>query len=136
MNFNLSCFTVSDLVNYFETNETYPKVIAYFSHSTLVHLFLASLGAVKNSQHLLSTNYSDMKMRNYRSSKTAPFATNIAVVKYLCNETSGTSSSKIQFLLNTKPMDIEWCSNGLCDWLEVQRKLKQFKDCENTFCPK
>lgn len=137
-NLKLACFTVVDLIKHLETNDTYPKVIAYFSHSTLVHLFMAALAAETNQHHLLAANYLDMKDRNYRSSRTAPFATNVAVIKYNCNETlsGGQISTKIMFLLNGKPLDIDWCTDGLCDWLKVLRKLKQFSDCENTFCQK
>lgn len=43
---------------------------------------------------------------------------------------------KVQFFLNEKPIDFEWCNIGLCDLSMVLEKYKDFlnADCASMYC--
>lgn len=43
---------------------------------------------------------------------------------------------KALFLYNEKPLPLEWCQNGLCDWSEVKEQYSFFTSdsCRNLYC--
>lgn len=59
-----------------------PKVVAYFTQSATIQLFLTALGTFKDNEALRADNYQQQQRRNWRSSEVSPFASNLAVIKY------------------------------------------------------
>lgn len=81
INSKIMCAAVKDMVRHLQKEEN-PKVVAYFSHSSAIQLFLVALGYAKDNEPLRADNFQHMKYRKYRTSTLSPFASNIAVVKY------------------------------------------------------
>lgn len=93
-----------------------------------------SLQYAKDDTNLRADNFEQMKNRKFKTSVLSPFASNIAVVKYDCATDS--KRHKVQFFLNEKPMNFDWCNIGLCDLELVVEKYRNFlnADCSNLFC--
>lgn len=130
----IQCEAVQDLFKHLKSNDT-PNVIVYFAHSATIRLFLTSLGIGKDNSQLRADNFEQMENRNYRLSRLVPFASNLAAVKYDCAD--GTKlETKIQFLLNEKPVYFDWCDGSFCNWDNVQENYKHFvnANCSQTFC--
>lgn len=133
MNLRLACPTFVDMINHLNNNDTSsPKVILYFTHSTLIYLLLTMLGTINDATMLRSDNYEDMQYRKFQSSKICPFGSNIAAIKYECDD----STEKVLFLHNQKRLNISGCNSGLCNWSDFKFKHEEFinGDCEAMFC--
>lgn len=136
LNSQLTCELVQDMLTKLENNperEEGPTVSAYFAHSSTFQLFLTGLGVAVQDTPLRADNYADMTDRQWMTSTISPFATNMALVRYECAE-----GVKIQFLLNERPLLLDWCSaDGLCDWLDVQDQYTDISaaTCSTFFCP-
>lgn len=137
----LDCYTVTDMLEHLSSDQKQPKVIAYFVHSTLLYTFLTALDIAKDSEPLLADNIDRMTNRKFKSSEILPFSANFAAVEYKCNGNVSSSSTadqyKIMFLLNQKPINIDWCQpNGFCNLADVQKALSKFNrdNCSNLFC--
>lgn len=130
---NLACSAVSDMLNFFEADESY-KVTAYLAHSATIQLFLTAMGAGRDSELLLADNYDRMQSRKYRSSENTPFAANVAAIKYECPNDA--ESTKIMLTVNQKPIDLPLCKEGLCNWTDLKREYARFTgaDCAKIFC--
>lgn len=115
-----------------DDNRSKPKVILYFTHSTLIYLMLTLFGTIDDSTALRADNYKEMEHRKFQSSKICPFGSNIAAVKYVCSD----FSEKVLFLHNQKRLNISWCNDGLCNWNELKSRYLQYVDgdCEKIFC--
>lgn len=113
-----------------------PTTFAYFGHATTFQLFLTSLGIPLHSDTpLRADNYPEMANRSWMTSKISPFATNLAVLRFDCAD-----GAKVQFVLNQKPLQLDWCSSseGLCTLQELRSRAAKFttEDCATYFCPK
>ncbi|KAG5676678.1 hypothetical protein PVAND_006495 [Polypedilum vanderplanki] len=133
INSKLMCAAVQDMLRTLQS-EHLPKTVAYFTHASAIQLFLTALGYAKDNDALRADNYNQMKNRQFRSSVLSPFASNLAVVKYDCPEER--ERHKVQFFLNERPIDFEWCNIGLCDLREVLNRYRHFLDgdCKNMYC--
>ncbi|XP_058121846.1 multiple inositol polyphosphate phosphatase 1 [Anopheles ziemanni] len=128
----LACHAMADMLKHLKSREE-PTVVAYFTHDSQIQLLLAALGAKKDSTPPRADNYPFMKYRQYRSSD-IPFAANIAAVKYQCAEQR--EPERVIFFLNEKPLMLDWCNVGLCNWSDVERKFQRFTDgnCDRMYC--
>lgn len=133
LNPNIPCEAVKDMMKHLKSRDL-PKAVAYFGHSASIQLFLTALGAAKDFDALTADNYVNMMRRKYRTSLLAPFASNVAAIKYECPQE--VERNKVMFFLNEKPLEFGWCKVGLCDWSDVEEKYKKYvnADCPNTFC--
>ncbi|KAL1402333.1 hypothetical protein pipiens_006141 [Culex pipiens pipiens] len=104
---DLACFTMADMMRHLGQAAGNPSVIAYFCHESIIQLFLVALGAKKDPNPLRSDNYEAMRKRQFRTSEWTPFAANVAVVRYQCNDV--VSPVKIKFFLNEKGLMFDWC---------------------------
>lgn len=132
LNKRLSCSLVQDLLANLGSTDG-PTTSAYFSHSTMVQLFLTGLGYTESQlgNPLRADNYDKMADRTFSTSVNSPLASHVAAVRYDCTE-----GTKIQFLLNERPLQLSWCTNGLCDWKAVQEKFAEVdsKTCSTYQC--
>lgn len=62
------------------------------------------------------------------------FATNMAAIKYDCPNEEVTE--KVLFLYNEKPMEMEGCVKGLCNWDDIKSKFAKYTNgnCRDVFC--
>lgn len=133
INENIACAAVADLMKHLESKEK-PQVIGYFTHSSTVQLLLVALGVAKDREALRADNYLDMSRRKWKVSEIGPFGANLAAIKYDCPNES--ERNKVMFFLNEKPVDLDWCRVGLCNWSDVKRHYEHFQtdNCAQTFC--
>ncbi|XP_078035092.1 multiple inositol polyphosphate phosphatase 1 [Augochlora pura] len=104
--------------------------VFYFTHSSMLQLFLTTLGVAEDSTPLTASNYEAKQDRKWRTSYLAPFAANLAAVFYRCD-----SANKVRFYLNEKPLELEGCEQGVCDWEFLKNKLKTPGfNCNIDFC--
>lgn len=132
MNLRLGCSTFVDMTKRLDENHSPPKVILYFTHSTLIYLMLTLFGTINDSSALRADNYKKMEHRKFQSSKICPFGSNIAAVKYVCSDLS----EKVLFMHNQKRLNISWCDDGVCDWNDFKSRYFEYVygDCETIFC--
>lgn len=132
----IGCITLQDMFNHFEKLENgntseEPRGIFYFSHNVAVELLLRTMGLAEDSSPLTASNFQSKRdNRKWRTATLAPFAANLAAVFYKCD-----SSNKVRFYLNEKPLDIEGCEMGVCDWEYLKKKLGSTAfNCNVDFC--
>lgn len=136
INTNISCLTVSDMLQQLQSSDNSPKVIAYFAHSTLIHLFLTTLGVLKDDEPIRADNYNRMHSRKYKSSEAVPFSANFAAIKYECPNDKH-DKDKVLFVLNQKPLKMNWCTGRFCNLSDLKKMYNDgFKPehCEKNFC--
>lgn len=133
INENIQCAAVADMMKHLESKEQ-PQVVSYFTHSSAVQLLLVALGIAKDREALRADNYLSNSRRRWKSSEIGPFGANLAVIKYDCP--SDTERVKIMFFLNEKPVDLDWCRVGLCNWSDVKQHYEKFQsgNCDQTYC--
>lgn len=113
-----------------------PKVIAYFAHSTLIHLFLTTLGVLKDDEPPRADNYYRMHSRKYKSSEAVPFSANFAAIKYECPNDKH-DKNKVMFVLNQKPLKMNWCNGRFCNLSDLKKMYNSRftpEHCEQNFC--
>lgn len=86
------------------------------------------MGAFEDEKKLTAQNFQKMVERKWSTSKMSPFAGNLAAVRY--------DNDKIKFFLNEELLELNWCTNGVCDLGQLKNQYKQFNNCEKTACPK
>uniref|UniRef100_A0A182TS74 Multiple inositol polyphosphate phosphatase 1 n=1 Tax=Anopheles melas TaxID=34690 RepID=A0A182TS74_9DIPT len=128
----LACHAMADMLRQLSSRDD-PSVVAYFTHDTEIQLFLAALGAKRDEMPLRADNFPFMRNRKYTTSD-IPFAANVAAVKYQCAEQR--EPERVIFFLNEKPIMLDWCSVGLCNWSDVKQKYQRFTEgnCDRTYC--
>ncbi|XP_058461709.1 multiple inositol polyphosphate phosphatase 1 [Malaya genurostris] len=130
---DLACYAVSDMVKHLGRTDN-PQVVAYFTHESEIQIFLAALGALKDTDALRADNYYALRNRRFRSSVLTPFAANVVAVKYQCADP--VEPVKAIFFLNEKALMFDWCNVGLCNWSDVVRQFKRYSegDCAKLYC--
>lgn len=133
LNEKLACATVADMMKHLESKEL-PQMIGYFAHASTIQLLSVALGIAKNAEPLRADNYLAQSRRRWKSSEISPFAANLAAIKYDCPNDS--ERNKIMFFLNEKPVDLDWCRVGLCNWSDVKRHYEHLQNanCAEIFC--
>ncbi|XP_043251459.1 multiple inositol polyphosphate phosphatase 1-like [Colletes gigas] len=132
----IGCTTLQDMFNHFlklekgDSNDE-PYGVFYFTHSTSLQLLFRTMGFAEDTIPLKASNYEAMKNnRKWRTSHLVPFAANIAAVFYRCD-----SSNKVRFYLNEKPLYLEGCDSGVCDWEYLKETLGNTAfNCNIDFC--
>lgn len=118
----LPCLMVRNMLDAMNDSKTSNKVTALFTHSPSILLFLTSLGVFKDDNPLLGNNFIQQRNRKFKTNQICPFASNFAAVQYKCRRTS----NKVLFLLNQKPLRMEWCRNGsICTVQEIWKMYKK-----------
>lgn len=133
LNKRLGCFMIQDLLQKMENDTDGLNVVAYFAHSTTVQLLLTALGYAHLDTPLLANNFEENANRVWTTSTICPFTSNVAVVRYAC-----AGGIKLQFLHNERPLLLDGCTNGVCDWEFVKAKFAEFASvtCDSFFCTK
>lgn len=135
----LPCVAIKDLLNNMVNHYTSNKVTAFFSHAELVLMILTALGAKHDKLPLMADNFLQQKNRKFYTSRLAPYAASIAAVKYECMAKSGKTYNRVQFLLNQKPLKMNWCKKGsVCKISEIQQYFNNstMSQCPNGICGK
>lgn len=83
----------------------------YFGHSSNVLSTIVRLGFARDTYPLLSSNFDDMRNRQWKSSYLSPFAANIMAVLYECH-----GKKHVTFFINEVPMLVKKYGCTLCPW--------------------
>ncbi|VVC26256.1 Hypothetical protein CINCED_3A024650 [Cinara cedri] len=95
---SMGCPILKDMIDNFKKltrGETGPNGIFYFGHTPNILSMAAMLGIGKDDTPLLSTNYENMKSRQWKTSYIDPYAANIIAVFFKCK-----NKYKVMFSLN------------------------------------
>jgi hypothetical protein len=105
----------------------------YSSHQTAFQLFLVSLGVFRDAVPITAANFAQQANRLWVTSRMAPMATNIAVIRYNCQS----GGDDVLFLMNEQPLVIPGCqSNGLCKVSDIVTRYSRFinANCATLSC--
>lgn len=122
------------MLRHLNSNDS-PKLVAYFGHIAIIHLHLTAMGAFKDAEAMRSDNFDRMTNRRWKTSEICPFTANLAAVKYHCHNDND-AMYKIKFFLNQKPLELDWCAEGLCKLQDVLEKYSLFDgaSCSDIYC--
>ncbi|KAK9508624.1 hypothetical protein O3M35_006145 [Rhynocoris fuscipes] len=137
----LGCHLVQDLIYKFDnmTNRNgtidVPPISLFFTHSVMLRAVLTRLGIAKDIMPPTHINFnpSTTTRRQWRTSIISPFAGNLAVVLYRCQN----SKYKVMFYLNEQIIDYAGCKVGLCDWSYIYNSFAELVNpsiCNLDFC--
>lgn len=133
----LACATVADLIEHLTDPDRTEKTIVSFADATSIQLFLTALGTHNDTLRPSNVSLENMENRKWKSSETSPFASNLAVVKYVC-ETEEEDEERVKLFLNQKPLVLDWCDDGdgFCSLIKFVEHYKSFRDadCTKYFC--
>lgn len=133
VNENLACSAMVDMLKHLQSR-TGPQVVASFAHSTNIQLMIAALGVFRDQMPLRADNFYQQKRRQFRISRIDPFSANLAAIAYDCDDVE---KRKVMFFLNERPLELDWCRVGLCDWSKVEEKYQKYLsgiDCAREYC--
>ncbi|CAH0728800.1 unnamed protein product, partial [Brenthis ino] len=106
------------------------KMIAYFTHATMLAQIYTALGLFKDNQPLTGANRD--RERKWRTSKITAFSANLIAVLNRC-VMDGSEDYNVVFYLNEEPMR-SICEEGVCSWREFDTKLRPFINTTIDFC--
>ncbi len=140
LNSRVACPLINDTFEYLERFTARKAMtnlpvmsIKFTDENTLLRL-ISLLGINKDQQQLAANNYARSRDRQFRSAKMAPFAGNLAINLFRCQETGGIFFSdqtyRVNLMLNERPVNVTYCPNSLCD-IDVFKSgfLKQAGQC-------
>ncbi|XP_041066297.1 multiple inositol polyphosphate phosphatase 1b [Carcharodon carcharias] len=92
-----------------------------FGHAETLLPVLTLMGYFKDDYPLLANNFEEQKNRKFRSGRISPFAANLILVLYQCNEAQNLGEKyKLQLFLNEKPLPFPHSGNLVADYGEVK----------------
>ncbi|KAG7210188.1 hypothetical protein KM043_011745 [Ampulex compressa] len=126
INGQLGCILLKDMVNHFwrverDESASEPKGVFYFSDAVSLLNLLTAMGINQDDVLLRAYNYNAMAKRQWRTSFISPFVGNLIAVFYKCHGSRETN--KAMFYLAEKPILLEGCDVGLCDWEYLKNKF-------------
>ncbi|CAG9801859.1 unnamed protein product [Chironomus riparius] len=131
---NMNCPLMQDLLNFLTSNDPNEETVKIYStHQTAFQLFLVSLGIFRDSVPITADNFAEQANRLWITSRMAPMATNIAVIRYNC----ATGGDDVQFIMNESPLVIPGCqSNGICKVSHIVDRYSRFinANCDILSC--
>ncbi|XP_050683541.1 multiple inositol polyphosphate phosphatase 1-like [Leptidea sinapis] len=145
VNQKLGCTGVKDMVDFFKIHVDHdtpqqPKATIHFTEAPMILLTLAALTAFRDAAPLTGDNYHTQTAneRKWATSNMSPFNANLAAVLYKCvpnNNLKIREPYQVMFTSNERPVHIDGCSVGLCDWSFVKTRLGLIADnCDLDFC--
>ncbi|KAG4068683.1 hypothetical protein HA402_002374 [Bradysia odoriphaga] len=131
---NLNCNLMQDFLNFIRSNEsTDHKARIFSTHSTILQLILVTLGVFEDEVQLTRHNFAQQTNRLWKSSLVAPMGTNVAVIRYDCDD----GDNDLLFMFNEKPLQIAGCAaNGVCKQSLIMERFSRFLEgnCMEIFC--
>ncbi|XP_043568317.1 multiple inositol polyphosphate phosphatase 1b isoform X2 [Chiloscyllium plagiosum] len=92
-----------------------------FGHAETLLPVLTLMGYFKDKYPLQANNFEAQRGRKFRSGWISPFAANLVLVLYRCNEARGLGEKyKLQLFLNEKPLPFAHSGNLVTDYEEVK----------------
>ncbi|XP_045535603.1 multiple inositol polyphosphate phosphatase 1 [Papilio machaon] len=145
LNEKMGCTTLKDMMDFLKNHVEHdtpqqPRVQIQFTEAATIMLTATAMGTRRDTTPLTGDNYHTpaVPTRQWTTSLMSPFSANIAAVLYKCTQDGNfqvKGEYQVLFLENEKPMKIEGCRVGLCDWNFVKNKFNEMTDsCDLQFC--
>ncbi|KAG6448995.1 multiple inositol polyphosphate phosphatase 1 [Manduca sexta] len=145
LNQNIGCTLVKDMMNFFTNHADregvqQPRSMIHFTEAPMILMTLTAMGARRDTAPLTGDNYHSnlVQARKWASSIMTPYNANLAAILYKCTPNGNfqvKDQHQVLFLENEKPMYIEGCRVGLCDWSMVKSKFGEVTSkCDLEFC--
>lgn len=131
----VGCPMIKDVYNHFRNFEDgygvdEPKGIFYFADITAIQLLLSTIGAAKDPEPLLAKNFIQARNRKWYQAHLTPLSANLVIMLFKCSK-----DYKVNLYLNEKPLDIDCCEHGICDWNFLRNKLEETVfNCKADIC--
>jgi len=132
---NLNCGLMQDLLTLMQSDDDTDQLARIFvSYTQEVQGMLVALGVFRDAFPPHQHNYALQSSRQWATSILAVQASNLAVVRYDCDD----GDHDLVFLLNEKPIWVPGCNQltYVCKLSEIVNRLQRFvdADCETLFC--
>ncbi|XP_050548869.1 multiple inositol polyphosphate phosphatase 1-like [Daktulosphaira vitifoliae] len=127
-NTKVGCPMAQEIMNYLsdasKQHSDSPTAVFRFGSSAGLLATLIALDIAKDSVPLTSDSYYLQNRRQWKMSQVDPFAGNLAVIFYKCDQ--GDDENKVMFYLNEGVYDYPGCNVGLCSWKFLENKFKHY----------
>ncbi|XP_047529679.1 multiple inositol polyphosphate phosphatase 1-like isoform X1 [Vanessa atalanta] len=145
MNQQLGCTGIKDMMDFFKTHveraaPQQPRARVQLADAAQLLLALAAAGARRDAAPLTGDNYHSAvaQARKWSASAMAPFSGNFAAVLYKCTPNSNLQINdqyQVLFMENERPLNLEDCRVGLCNYTFVKNRFGLIADnCNLDFC--
>ncbi|XP_032520971.1 multiple inositol polyphosphate phosphatase 1-like isoform X2 [Danaus plexippus] len=145
MNQQIGCTGVKDMMDFFKIHVEHetpqqPRATVHFTEAAMLFLSLTSFGARRDAAPLTGDNYHTptATARHWTSSSISPYNANLAAILYKCTPNSNfqiNDKYQVLFLENERPLYLEGCRVGLCEWNLVKNRFGLIADnCNLNFC--
>ncbi|XP_053607152.1 multiple inositol polyphosphate phosphatase 1-like isoform X2 [Plodia interpunctella] len=141
----VGCSMLNDMVAFLTKHAEHeqpqqPKAQIQLTDSEMLLMLLRTMGTNQDPAPLTGDNYhtNTAQNRKWSTSLLAPYNANFAAVLYKCTSNGNFQIKdryQVLFLHNEKPVVLEGCRVGLCDWsLVIQRFGELANKCDLQFC--
>ncbi|XP_063825122.1 multiple inositol polyphosphate phosphatase 1-like [Ostrinia nubilalis] len=145
LNKKVGCAYVKDMMSFFSKhveNEMpqQPQVMVHLTEAPAILLALGAMATHQDTVPLTGDNYHSaaIQARKWASSKMAPFNANLAAVLYKCTLNGNfqiNDQYQVLLLENERPISLDWCRVGLCEWSQIVSKLGEVANaCDLEAC--
>ncbi|KAL0893303.1 hypothetical protein ABMA27_014895 [Loxostege sticticalis] len=145
LNKKVGCAYVKDMMSFFTKhveNELpqQPQVMVQFTEAASILMALGAMGTHEDTVPLTGDNYhtAPIQARKWASSTMSPFNANLAAVLYKCTLNGNyqiNDQYQVLLLENEKPISLDWCRVGLCEWSQIVSKLGDIANsCDAEAC--
>ncbi|CAH2980125.1 unnamed protein product [Chilo suppressalis] len=145
LNKKVGCAHIKDMIDFFKNhtqNEMplQPRTVIQFVELASILLTVNAMGARNDAAPLTGDNYhtAAVQARKWTNSIMTPYNANLAAVLYKCtlNGNFGINDRyQVLFLENEKPISLDGCRVGLCNWSHVTKTLGAIADaCDLQSC--
>lgn len=144
LNRQVGCAYVKDMITFFKKHvdsETpqQPRASIHLTEAAALMLAINALGARADAAPLTGDNFrAAAARRRWAGSALAPYNGNLAAVLYKCTLNGNfqiNDKYQVLFLENEKPISLEGCRVGLCEWSRVVSSLGAAADaCDLNEC--
>lgn len=134
----VSCNLIVDWLNetqkFIENRADKKSVLFRFGHAENIYPLVAALNLFKDKDHLQSHNYDSLINRLYKSSKVAPFSSNLALLLIKCDTSN---EYKVLLLINELPIGVIQAGKLFCklknsvDHLILDKSTCELNDFKN-----
>ncbi|XP_022087423.1 multiple inositol polyphosphate phosphatase 1-like [Acanthaster planci] len=135
LNSRVTCPLINDTLEYFDrlsgraagAGVRTPLMIFKFADENTLLRLVSLLGIAKDPRPLMFNNYAQSRTRQFRTAKLAPFAGNLALNLFRCEEPQSLFfedvTFRVQVLLNERPINITFCQDAFCNLRDFRREL-------------
>ncbi|KAJ6643214.1 Multiple inositol polyphosphate phosphatase 1 [Pseudolycoriella hygida] len=131
---NLNCGPMQNLLELVQSDDDIDVARIFVSYTQEVQSMLVALGSFRDTWPLHQHNYAQQAARHWLTSLIAPQASNLAVVRFDCDD----EDDDLIFLLNERPILVPGCDQqtGVCKVSTFVDRFRRFVDanCEEFFC--